>query len=188
MKWSKQVSISASRANRILGQVLNGFNNHSVEIIGKMYTSLIRPHLEYAVQVWNPYLKKDIDILEKVQRRATRNINGFKGLEYSERLQRLGLTTLSTRRKRGDLIQMYKIVNKLDRVNWYKRSNNDHIGNFRTRGNKYRLSKEIIRNCLPRFNFFTNRIVDSWNKLTDDTIESKSINTFKANIDKLLRD
>ena len=59
-----------------------------------LYKSLVRPHLDYCIQVWRPYLQKDIDILEKVQRRATRMVEGFKGLSHEERLKRLHLTTL----------------------------------------------------------------------------------------------
>lgn len=102
MKWCKQICASSARANRILGQVLNGFSNHDSNIIKKMYTSLVRPHLEYAVSVWNPYLKKDIDTLERVQRRATRSIKVFGELNM-ERLKRLNLTTLSTRRRCGEV-------------------------------------------------------------------------------------
>ncbi|CAF1029261.1 unnamed protein product [Brachionus calyciflorus] len=190
MKWSKQVSTSAGRANRILGRILNGLRNHGKEIIKKMYTSLVRPHLEYAVSVWNPSLKKDIDILERVQRRATRSIHGFRKFEYVERLKRLKLTNLTTRRRRGDLIQMYKLLNKQDHVNWYKRWENDETVNriYETRGNRYKLRRELVKNCAPRFNFFTNRIVNDWNGLTNEVIESKSINIFKTNLDKLLKD
>ena len=190
MKWSKQVSTSAGRANRILGRILNGLKNHNVEIIKKMYTSLVRPHLEYAVSAWNPYLKKDVDILERVQRRATRSIDGFRNLPYKIRLKRLNLTTLATRRRRGDLIQMYKIVHKQDTVNWHSNFNNNTTIKrvYGSRGNGYRIVRELVRNCLPRFNFFTNRVVNDWNSLTNDVIESKSMNTFKTNLDKLLKD
>ena len=80
---------------------------------------MIRPHLEYGVCVWSPYLAKYIDMIEKVQERATRLINGFSKLEYSERLKKLNLTTLSFRRFRGDLIEVYKHVNKYDHHHSY---------------------------------------------------------------------
>ena len=77
-----------------------------------LYVSLVRPHLEYAVPVWNPSLKNDIDMLENVQHRATRLVPGLK------RLKTLKLTTLEIRRKREDLIEFYKILNGLDNVEW----------------------------------------------------------------------
>jgi len=72
-------------------------NKHS-NIMLRLYQSLVRPKLEYCVQAWRPYLKKDIDLLEKVQRRATRLITSDKSLSYTDRLQKFGLTTLETRR------------------------------------------------------------------------------------------
>ena len=73
-------------------------------------------NLEYAVLVWNPSLKKDIDMLENVQHRATRLVPGLKKESYKVRLKALKLTTLEIRRKRGDLIEFYKILNGLDSV------------------------------------------------------------------------
>ncbi|CAF1041473.1 unnamed protein product [Brachionus calyciflorus] len=149
-----------------------------------MYTSLVRPHLEYAIVAWSPYLKKDIKILEDVQRRATKCINGFNEFSYEGRLRLLNLTNLSTRRIRGDLIQMFKVVKNIDQINWHAplRLN---INNYPTRGHSFKLNREIVKNCAPRFNYFTNRVVNSWNKLNANSIEAPSVNSFKAKIDIL---
>ena len=82
-------------------------------VLSKMYKSLVRPHLEYCIQAWNPYLQRDIDTLEKVQRRATKMVSGLEKVPYEERLERLNLTTLKTRRIRGDLIEVFKIFKGL---------------------------------------------------------------------------
>ena len=79
----------------------------------RLYTSLVRPHLEYAVQVWCPYLEKDIRIIEKIQERATKIRVEMKSLDYQKRLEVWGLTTLSERRIREDFIQMYKVLNEV---------------------------------------------------------------------------
>ena len=76
----------------------------------RLYKTLVRPHLEYCVQAWSPHLKKDIEILESVQRRATRMVNKCRGLSYEERLKVCGLTTLERRREQRDLIETYKLI------------------------------------------------------------------------------
>ena len=78
-----------------------------------LYASLVRPHLEYALPAWNPSVKKYINMLENVQHRATRLVPGLKKESYEVRLKALKLTTLEIRRKRGDLIEFYNILNRL---------------------------------------------------------------------------
>ena len=73
------------------------------------YKSLVRPHLEYCIQAWRPYLTQDIEMLEKVQRRATKMVYGFNDLTYEQRLRRLCITILETPRLRGDLIEVFKL-------------------------------------------------------------------------------
>ena len=80
------------------------------QIFKVLYKSMVRPHLEYANSVWNPYLKKDLDKLEKVQRRATKLVPSLKDQPYPTRLLLLDLPTLAYRRLRGDLVQVYKTL------------------------------------------------------------------------------
>ena len=86
-----------------------------------LYVSLIRSHLEYAISVWNQYLRGNIESIENLQHKATRLVPNIKGNSYEYRVKASGLIKLSTRRKRGDLIQFYNIINKTDHVKW----NND---------------------------------------------------------------
>ena len=66
--------------------------------------------MEYCIEAWRPYRKKDIDKLERIQRRATKIIPEMRDLIYESRLLQCGLTTLVTRRLRGDQIEVFKIV------------------------------------------------------------------------------
>ena len=96
-------------ANKILEMIKRTFTYKSEEIILQLYKSLVRLMLEYCIEAWCPHLRRDIDLLEKVQRRTTRLIYSLHDLPYHVRLKRLQLTTLVTRRLRGDLIKVFKI-------------------------------------------------------------------------------
>ena len=102
-------------ANCTLGMISRTFVNKDKEVMLRLYQTLVRPKLEYCMQTWRPYLRKDIDLLEKVQRRAIRLIISNTSLTYGERLKNLGLTTLETR-LRKDLIEVFKIFKGLDDV------------------------------------------------------------------------
>ncbi|CAL4166382.1 unnamed protein product, partial [Meganyctiphanes norvegica] len=82
-----------------------------------LYPVLVRPPLEYCIQVWSPHMKKHIDLLERVQIRATKLVPGLRNKSYEERLIFLGLTTLEERRERGDMIETYKILTGKEDVN-----------------------------------------------------------------------
>ena len=75
-----------------------------------LYKSMVRSHLDYCSSVWAPYMKGDIDALERVQKRATKLIPALQHLPCSDRLKACGLTTLNFRRIRGDIIETYKIL------------------------------------------------------------------------------
>ena len=117
LKCSKQCLNAAKAANKILRIIKRTFTYKSEEIILQLYKSLVRLRLEYCIQAWCPHLRKDIDLLEKVQRRATWLIYSLHDLSYYDRLKRLKLTTLVTRRVHGDLIEVFKIIKGFEDVN-----------------------------------------------------------------------
>jgi len=84
-KMSKQCIEASKKANRMLGYIRKSITSKSKEIVLPLYRGLIKPHMEYAVQFWSQFLRKDIDLLEKVQHRATKMIHEISGLDYEER-------------------------------------------------------------------------------------------------------
>ncbi len=135
------------------------------------------------MHAWNPYSHGDIDLLEKVQRRATKMIKGMRDYSYEDRLMKTGLTTLKLRRDRVDLIQVFKMIKNLDDIPeeiFFKRDYNS-----RTRGHSLKLSKSYCRTDVRKY-FFSNRIVDQWNRLPEHVVSSSTLNQFKNRLDIFL--
>ena len=93
-----------------MGQLLKGCTWRDPKNLTQLFKVYVRPHLEYAQASWSPWTKADIQTLEKVQQRFTRQVSGMGSLPYEERLKQLGLTTLQARRERGDMVETYKIL------------------------------------------------------------------------------
>ena len=110
MKVSMQCAAAVKKASSMLGIIKKGIENKTANIIMPLYKMVVGLHLEYWVPFWSPHLKKDIVEMEKVQNRATKMMTGLGHLPYEERLQHLGLFSLEKRCLRGDVIEMYKIM------------------------------------------------------------------------------
>ena len=183
LKVDAQCSKAAKKGNQLLGLIARTFEYKGKDTMLLLYKSLVRPHLDYCIQAWRPFLRKDIDIMEKVQRRATRMIEGFKNLSYEERLGRLNLTTLETRRTRADLIEVYKIFHGLEGL----RSEDffDLAQEGSTRGHRYKIYKKRFRTNYGKFSF-GNRVVGEWNSLPETAVDADGINVFKRLLDNHL--
>ena len=189
LKWNKQVNCAAAKANQILGRIKNAFSYFDIEMAKLLYTVFVRPHLEFAIPVWSPYLKGDKEKLEAVQHRATRLVSGIKKMQYPRRLAAFGLTDLSLRRERGDLIQFFKCVNNIENISWIEplqrmkaQSVEGPAGHLR-RG-EFDFYPVLVKKCKVRESFFINRVIPKWNNLSIYAKQAKTVNSFKARIDK----
>jgi len=114
-----------------------------------IYKTYIRPHLEYCIQSWSPYLRKDIQCLEVVQRAITKLVPALRKLDYGQRLQKLGLTTLETRRRRADLIETFKIMTGKEKLSSEQFFYLSTIG-YQTRGHSLKIAKQRTMQTRPQ--------------------------------------
>ena len=115
LSFIEHITTKVRVANAILGQTRRSFTHLDGATFATLYKSFGRPHLEHLQSVWSPWSKKYINLIEAVQDRGTRLVDGFGSLTYEERLRRLKLPTLTFRRLRGDMIEVFKHFTKYDR-------------------------------------------------------------------------
>ena len=116
-------------------------------------------------------------MLEKVQRCATKMVYSLNNLTYEQRLRRLGITTLETRRVRGDLIEAFKIINGFDKVEYLKFF---LLSTTALRGHNLKLFKPYFKPNVGKYTF-SNRVIDCWHRLPEEIIACDTLDNLRRN-------
>ena len=178
--WEEQIRGMIGKAKQMTSWIIRNVVSRKPEVVIPFYKAFVRPHLEYAVQVWAPTARHGnwgiIMEIEDCQRQFTMITEGMGLLSYRQKLQRLRLTTLLERRMRGDLIETFKIINGF--VNYGHNMFGTNTA-YRTR-NFNVTSHHLLRSA---HDFFNSRVIKYWNQLPLRVRNSTSINTFKASLD-----
>ena len=182
LDFKKHIKTIVKKASYLNYKILKNFTYRDPSILVPLFKTLVRPILEYGNSVWSNGLKKYRNLVENVQRKLTKHIAGLQEISYEDRLKLIKLPSLEYRLLRGDMIQVFKIAN-----NYYDPITTHSIfkfsSNSRLRGHNFKILKKSI-NKSKYSNFFTNRVVNTWNNLPYSVVNAKSINEFKNLIDK----
>ena len=162
----------------MLGIIKRNFKHLTIQSFTLLYKNMVRSHLDYCSCMWSPYMK-DIEALEKVQKRAIKILPQLKHMNYSDRLKACKLPTLHYRRIWGDMIEMYKIL-----TGKYIETAPSLVGvcSSLTRGHSLRLEKKRTKYDLCKF-CFANRKVNIWNSLPSYVVSAENVNCFKIRLD-----
>lgn len=182
LQFSQHTETQVNKANRILGLIRRSYEYLDCNSMRLLFTALVRPHLEFANCAWGPRLEKDKKLIEGVLRRATKCVPKLNKLEYEDRIRAIGIPSMSFRRFRGDLIEIYKYTH-----GYYNCASPFELNcQGPTRGHNYKLRKPSVNTGL-RKSFFTTRAVDSWNNLDSNIVNAENINSFKNRIDRAFK-
>ena len=181
MTWSPHITNVCNKSRKLIGLLYRRFyQNSSSHILLKLYKSFIRPHLEYSSVVWNPHLKGEIEVLEKVQKFALRVCTKSWDSHYKDLLSRASLTSLQTRRVQASLCHLYKIIHNLTDFPEAPVSNREIPYNNRS-VNAQSLSVLPFKTSAYQNSFFPSAICN-WNKLPKETLECESLRSFKRKL------
>lgn len=179
LKPALQCSQAYGKASKMLAMIFRTISYKTPHVLTRLYKSLVRPHVEYCTAAWSPYYVKDRDLIERVQRRFTRKVPGLAKLDYVDRLKRLGLWSLEARRTRADLLEVYKIIHGLSAI---KAETFFEFNTSCCRGHSLKLSKNRVFTDL-RQKFFSERVISSWNGLSNETVTAKTFIVFKQKLE-----
>lgn len=185
LSWSEHYHVIYNKCKRLCAWIFSSFSTRHAEVMMTLFHTLVKPILQYCCEVWSPHLKKDIVLLEQIQRSFTSRITGLQDLNYWQRLDKLGISSLQRLRERMILLHVFKIKNKFYpntislEFKLHERSN----------------SIKAVLKPLPKVKgallkkyeaSFVINCCKLWNSLPYNLTHISSLNLFKVHLDKFL--
>ena len=183
LNFASHIVTQVKKANKMMGLIRPSYTHLDRTSFRCLFSSLVRPHLEYCVSIWYPLLKKDKELIENVLRRATKLIPGLYDKPYKKRLVAIKVPSMRYHRMWGDTILVHKIL----------RGDNQPlhdlftINESRTRGHNFKLYKALVQTTI-RKHFFSIRIINNWNSLLYKVVNAVSLDSFKSKLDNAWED
>ena len=185
LQFEQHINEKINKASKAAAMVRRSFDFLNEHNFAPLYKSMVRSHLDTASSVWFPYKKKHTTAVENDQRRATKQLPGFKDLSYGDRLRKLKLPSLAYRRECGDMIEVYKIMhgdNDLKVADFLLKANNISPEHG-TRGNGCKLFAQHSKRDIRKYSFSL-RVVRKWNSLPENVVDAPSVQAFIRRLDR----
>ena len=184
LTFTKHIAEKTKKANSMFGIIRRSFRHLNCKTFIPLYKGMVRCHLDFCASVYSPRLRSDVEKLESVQRRATKQLPELSNMSYEERLKKLELPTLSYRRQRGDMIELYKATQQIyesELCTFIKPRTQETIRHTTRHHNKTIFPTHSNSNI--RKHSFNNRNAIIWNSLPSTIVNAPSLNAFKNRLD-----
>ncbi len=188
LKWSSYIEKIRSKTNSLFWLIVRTFSSGNPKLMTNLYKTYIRPLIEYNTCSWSPHLQTEVDEVESIQRRITKSICQRANINFSsyeKRLEKLQLESLKSRRVKSDLTFLYKIINGLVDVEAANILHFSHLGGYNLRRHTFHIYRQKLHKTQIRQGFFSSRVINYWNQLTEDIVSSATLSSFKLKIKKL---
>ena len=182
LKFHQHIKEVFCKASGVANTFLRGTICRTQTFMMQVFIAHIRPIIDFGSVLWNTGYIGDLKLLESVQRRWTKQIDGFADLTYAERLSRLNLFSIKGRLLRADLIMVWKVMNGLCP---HLSSLFVRLEHGRTRGHSKRIFLPLYTTDV-RARFFSIRVISLWNSLPEEAVSSTSVHAFKRHVENFL--
>ena len=188
LNWRQYIDKIRAKANILSNTILRTFSPNNYTLIVNIFKMYIRPIVEYNTCSWSPHQKTNVKEVERVQKFFTRRLCQRANIpfsSYNDRLKKLRLESLESRRVKRDLIYLFKILHNHVDINFTDFFEFRNFNGHCLRRHNFYLVRRTPAKTLIRNNFYALRVVKIWNDLPADTVNSQSVSVFKNKLNHI---